>query len=773
MMQPDLGLPLARLRPRDQLFYVSRNRTVLATARDGFIHGQGQEGLYVAQTRLLSTYRYWINGATPQTVGVSNVEEHSQIAYYVVASPSADKSWSFDVLGPGGLAAAESIELRLARIVSDGFEETVYLVNHTLRTAHLTLELELDSDFADPMETHGDRKQSGHLDWTWRHDGDTSQLCWTYTAAHDYSHQGNTGRATLRRQATLTLVQPDTPATYDRDRQRIRFEIDLPPRAEWQCSAALSADIDGRSYQPARYDGDFYKVSRYDELRNQFLTEGTRIDIEMPDLAFVVRHAVEQARRDLVGLRLFDLDRRDGGWLVAAGLPVYIAVFGRDTLTTSWQSALLDSAMMRGTLAYLSETQGAARNDWRDEQPGRIVHQMDTGPLATLMYNPNSRYYGSITGPGFYPVVVSNLWHWTGDRDVVRPFLEPALRGLAWLDNEALLDHGFYAYQTRSEQGVKNQAWKDSCDAIIYPDGSQVDDPIAPTEFQAFVFAAKVRMSELLWWFDRKDESRRFFDQAMDFRERFNRTFYLDEEGCFGMGLDPRGQLIRSVGSESAHAIAAGIVELGRVEATVNRLFRDDLFSGWGLRTLSALHAAFNPFSYHRGSVWPAEQAAFSMGLMRYGLHDRLHQLTKAQFEAASLFEYCRLPELFSGHQRDAQHPMPALYPLADSPQAWSASAVPCMIQAMLGLFPYAPLNALFLDPHLPDWLPQLRLTNVRVAEAAVDLEFLRAADGTTSYHVSQLRGKLHVVRQPSPWSMTTSLPERLIDAMSGLLPGH
>ena len=773
MMQPALGLPLARLRPRDQLFYVSRNRTVLATARDGLIHGEGQQGLYVFQTRLLSKCRYWINGYAPEPVGVSNIEEHSQIAYYVVASPSADRSLSFDVLGPGGLAATESIELRLARIVSDGLEETIHLVNHTLKSAHLTFELEVDADFADPMETHGDRKQSGHLDWSWRHNAGISQLCWTYTAAHDYSHQGNTGRATMRRQATLTLVQPDTPATYDHDRHRIRFEFDLPARAEWRCSAILSAEIDGRAYEPARYDGDFYKVSRYDELRNEFLGEGAAIDIEVPDLAFVVRHAIEQGRRDLIGLRLFDLDRPDGGWTVAAGLPVYIAVFGRDTLTASWQSSLLGRAMMRGTLSYLAETQGVERNDWRDEQPGKIVHQLDTGPLATLMYNPNGRYYGSITGPGFYPVVVSNLWHWTGDREAVRPFLEPALKGLAWLDREALLGHGFYAYQTRSEQGVKNQAWKDSCDAIVYPDGSQVDDPIAPTEFQAFVFASKVRMSELLWWFDRKDESRKLFDEAMDFRERFNRTFYMEDEGCFGMGLDSRGMLIRSVGSESAHAIAAGIVAPDRVQATVERLFRDDLFSGWGLRTLSAQHPAFNPFSYHRGSVWPAEQAAFAMGLMRYGMHDRLHQLTKAQFEAASLFEYCRLPELFSGHPRDRQHPMPAMYPMSDSPQAWSASAVPCMIQAMLGLFPYAALNALFLDPHLPDWLPHLRLTNVRVGEAVVDLEFRRAAGGTTNYRVLDARGKLHVVRQPSPWSMTAGVPERVVDALSSLLPGH
>lgn len=462
---------------------------------------------------------------------------------------------------------------------------------------------------------------------------------------------------------------------------------------------------------------------------------------------------------------------RDGGWTLAGGLPVYLAFFGRDALTASWQATLLSTELTIGTLAELAQTQATEQNDWRDAQPGLFVHQMDTAPLAALMYHPLGRYYGALTGPAFYPVALSNLWHWTGDRDLVRRFLDPALKGLAWLDRESKRDNQFYSYQTRSEQGLKNQSWKDSSDSMVYPDGTQVDTPIAACESQAFVYASKVRMSELMWWLDEKEASKKFFDEAMRLRERFNDVYWMEEEGCFGMGLDPKGRLIRSVGSESAHAVAAGIVERGRAERAVNRLFEPDLFSGWGLRTLSSRHPAFNPLSYHRGSVWPAEQAAFCMGLMRYGLHDRLHQLMKAQFEAAALFEYYRLPELFSGHQRDAHHPIPALYPNADSPQAWSASAVLCMIQALLGLFPYAPLHALFIDPHLPEWLPELRLKNLQVGSATVDLSFQRRDDGTTSYHIHNIRGKLHVVRQPSPWALTTTFTERAVDALASFLP--
>ena len=761
-MEFDRVPPLARLRPRDQLHYVSRNRTVLATARDGFIHGDGEQGLFVFQTRLLSLYRYFINGEPPEPAGISNLEEHSQIAYYIAESPNPDTKRLQGALGPGGRRATEAIELRLSRFAGDGFREEVELTNHTVKAVHVVLELEMDSDFADATHVNAGDRWQPRIERRWRVGQDGAELCWTCTAEHDYDHQGDRGHAALRCAASVRILGVPPPS-YDEAGKRIRFEIDLPPRAVWKSSVLLSAEIHGESLEPAGGDAG--------ESGESLLAGAAGFEIGTPRLAFVVETAVEQARRDLVSLRLHDIG--NGGWTVAAGLPVYIAFFGRDALTASWQAALLGDGMMRGTLAHLAATQATETDDWRDAQPGRFVHQMETGPLAELLYNPNARYYGSLTGPGFYPVVLSNLWHWTGSRDVVRPFLEPALKGLAWLDREARTDRGFYAYRTRSKHGVKNQSWKDSYDAIVYPDGSQVDDPISPTEFQAFVFASKVRMSELLWWFDDRDTSRKLFDEAMELRDRFNETFWMEEEGCFGMGLDPRDRLIRSVGSESGHAVAAGIVSQDRVARVVDRIFRPDLFSGWGVRTLSAGHPAFNPFSYHRGSVWPAEQAAFCMGLMRYGLDGRLHQLARAQFEAAAIFEYCRLPELFSGHQRDEGHPIPALYPRADSPQAWSASAVPCMLQAMLGIFPYAPLGALFVDPHLPEWLPELRLKKLHVGEAVVDLRFRRRENGSTGYEVLDLRGKLRVVRQPSPWSLTTSFAERAMDVLSSFLPVH
>jgi glycogen debranching enzyme len=195
-----------------------------------------------------------------------------------------------------------------------------------------------------------------------------------------------------------------------------------------------------------------------------------------------------------------------------------------------------------------------------------------------------------------------------------------------------------------------------------------------------------------------------------------------------------------------------------------------DLFTGWGVRTLSAEHPAYNPYSYHRGSVWPVEHGSFALGFLRYGLHGELEQLCRSQFEAARLFDFYRLPELFSGHQRDADHPFPALYVQTNSPQAWSASTVLSFLQGLLGLYPYAPLNVLLLDPHLPFWLPEITLHNLRVGAAAVSLRFYRKGEGT-DYDVLEKTGSLHIIRQPSPWSLSATFAERIKDALSSLLP--
>ena len=766
-----------RLRPRDDTLHVTRNRTALATNRDGFLGGGPDRGLFVHQTRLLSHYRYRIDGKPWLPLALSNVEQHSWMGYYIALAPGAGPDPRFTTLGPGGTLGQQPIELRLSRFVGDGMHEDVDITNFSQREVNFTLQLWVDADFADKDETKEPRRQFGEVIREWREvDAHAWELGFRYSAEHTYDHQGNTGTARIDRGILIRIENAGSPPTFDPQRGMISFAVALPPHGQWHACVHCTAEIDGRALPaPAKCPGFNGAVDDdYDRRRKIFLDESTHFATqESETLAPVVYATLEQARRDLTALRLYDLDHGERAWVPAAGVPIYLALFGRDTLTAAWQASLVTTDIMRGALQELVRWQGKATNEWRDEQPGKMLHQADTGPLASLNFNPLARYYGSITTSGFFPVGVSELWHWTGDKEMVRPFVAPALEALRWLETDAAaLGHGFYAYQTRSAQGVRNQGWKDSSDAIVYADGSAVEPPIATCEEQGFVYLAKLHLSELLWWLDEKDEAKRLYHSAQELKQRFNESFWMEDAGYLAMGVDAAQRQIASIGSNAGHCLATGIADKALVQRTADRMMARDLFSGWGVRTLSADHPAFNPYSYHLGSVWPVEQATFALGFVRYGLHAHVEKLCRAQFEAAAMFDAYRLPELFSGHARDEHHPFPSHYPGANSPQAWSASGVFCLLQAMLGLYPYAPLHMLLVDPQLPSWLPEITLRGMRVGAAVVTIRFYRKAGGASDYEVLDKRGSLHILRQPSPWSLTATFAERLVDVLKSLLPG-
>jgi glycogen debranching enzyme len=761
---------LVRLRTRPDTLYVSQNRTVLATRRDGFVNGEPDHGFFVRSTRLLSRYEYRLNGRPLFPNGLSNVEQHTWLGYYVAPAPEAVDDYVTQ--GPGGATAQHTIEVRLSRFVSDGLHEDVDVTNFTQSAARITLDLLLDADFADIAETKGERLQQGTVTHEWNGSGPERALSFSYAVENAFSHQGNVGTARLNRGVEISFQNAGSPPAFSEG--TVRFAFTLDGHATWHLCVEIVPVIDGERLLSQYRCRSFAATGGvYDTRRQAFLRDASTVSAPMTSsLGSVVVGALEQAKHDLSALRLQDIGHGERCWTMAAGLPVYVSLFGRDTLTASWQAAMVSRDMMPGTLAELARWQGTEVNDWRDEQPGKMLHQAEGGPLAMLNVNPLGRYYGSITTSGFYPVIVSELWHWTGDKELVRPFVKPALKALRWLDECADLDRdGFYEYQTRSEQGVRNQGWKDSDDAIVHEDGSQAPVPIATCEEQGFVYLAKLHLSELLWWLDEKEDARRLYHQAAELKKRFNEAFWMSDLQFIAMALDGQKRQVRAIGSNAGHCLAAGIVEEEFVRKTADRLFAEDMFSGWGIRTLSDRNPAYNPYSYHRGSVWPVEHGSFAVGLVRYGLHDHVERICRAQFEAASLFDYYRLPELFTGHHRDEDHPFPAHYPNANSPQAWSASAVWCLLQTLLGLYPYAPLNMLLVDPRLPAWLPEITITNLHVGAAVVDLRFHRAKSGDSHYEVLDKRGPLHIVRQPSPWSLTATFGERLKDALSSLLP--
>lgn len=758
---------LVRIHARPQSEHIGRGRSVLATSIEGLLRGEPDRGLFVHETRLLSRWLYLIDGKEPSPNAYSTVRQNEWCAYFVVPAPGVTPPPEDDGSGQVPAESRNTLELQVARSIDGGVHEDLSLTNFTLETSTFELAIEIDADFADQTETRKRRLQGER---TVRWDGDSSLLTFDYVARHE--------TATLHRGVEIAVargvIPPEQRASYANG--RLTFRVTLAPHERWHACIVVTPIIEGnRLPVPAGCFGDPPAESSHQHAIDLYLDESTRLESPGSNtMTGDVLTTLEQARSDLASLRLFDLDHGTRAWTVAAGLPLYIALFGRDTLTAGWQAGLLGPEIMAGTLPALAKLQGTRVDDWRDEQPGKMLHEAHTGPLSTLGFNPRDRSYSSITTSGLYAFIVAELWHWTGDKELVRPLIEPALRGLQWLERYGDIDgDGFYEYLSHSPMGPIHQAWKDSPDAIVYEDGGLVEPPIATCEEQAFVYAAKLHLAETLWFLGEHDLSRKLYAESVELKKRFNEAFWMEDEGFFALALDAQKRPVRSIASNAGHCIATAIADASLVERTVNRLFAPDLFSGWGVRTLSSDHPRYNPYSYHLGSIWPVEHGTFALGFWRYGLYERAQQLARAQFEAAALFEYHRLPELFGGHPHDAQHPFPGIYPNANPLQAWSSSSVFTLIQALLGLYPHAPLKLLVIDPHLPEWLPEITLRDLRVGKARVSIRFHRDAGGQTGYRILDQSGTLHVVRQATPWSLTTQPAERLRDALASLLPGH
>jgi glycogen debranching enzyme len=741
-------IPLIDLRPRYDALFVSRSRCVLITGLDGFIEPSSKQGLFVHQTRMLSRLRYAIDNEPFKPVTLSNIEQHTWLGYYIKTPPG------MRVGREPAKPSQHAIELRVNRSIGDGMHEDICLTNFNLVKTSFTLTLELDADFADQVELPHKRQQYGELDRLWRKGGRGKwELHFDYRARHHYERQNNIGDAEIHRGLTLVVEESDSEPGCEG--AVLRFKIELEPQASWRACLNFVPYIEGAAlpnqYKHCPLIGPPTEMDRRCE---RFRVNSTSVAVPAGEtLGAVVAATVARAKEDLAALRLYDLDDNEGSWTFAAGVPLYIALFGRDTLMASFGAVLLSTAMLSGSLAELPKWQATERNDWRDAQPGAMLHEARTSPLALLNYNPHALYYGTLTTPIFYPIALCEYWRWSGDVQFCHSKLDCIFKGFSWLENYARSPLGFYQYKTASEMGVKNQGWKDSDDAIVYGDGSQVGDPIAIVEAQGYVYAAKRQLAQFLWMMGRKDEAKALEHSAIELRKRFNDAFWIGQDDFLAMGLDGEGRQIRSIASNPGHCLTTGITEPAQGVRVADRLLADDLFSGWGIRTLSTKHPAYNPYSYHRGSVWPVEQGELCKGFWRVGKFGHLWKLARTQFELAQLFQNYRLPEVLSGHQRDQIHPFPALYPDANSPQAWSASAIFSILTSMLGVFPWAAFKLLLVDPHLPLWLPEITLRNLHIGDAILAIRFFRKQDGSSDFEVLELRGDLRIRREADVWT--------------------
>jgi len=711
--------------PHHSLQLTFHGYTVLVTDADGSISGAGM-GLFDYDTRILSKYRLLVDSEAPRCDTSAAIASDYWAAHLTVARPGGDAN------GPRLPQDALTIETR--RRVGRGMIEQLIVRNFSMAAANVTLRLELDADFADVLAPDAAPPYERTTRRLW--DGRTGTLT--------FDHRAEANGRRLHRASRIRVVHSDSsPANRD---DAIDFIVSLPAQASWTATIVYESLVDDRWRAPNI--ADVASASAFDQLRKDWRQQRARVDSPHP----VFASAYENAAEDLFSLRAWEFDTSGDAWMPNAGVPFYTGIFGRDSLTAALQGALVGPDMLRGSLAHIADAQAHDDSAWHDREPGKMVHEMRRGPLSELEIIPHRAYYGTQTTSAMFVVALSEYWHWTGDIAALQHYRDSALGALDWARRYGDRDgDGFLEYERRSPLGLKNHGWKDSNEAIRYPDGRLVENPIATIEEQAFYWLALQRMAEILVALGEKSHAETFVARAQQLRERWHCTFWMPDERFYAIALDADKQPVRSIASNPGHALGAGLVPIGHARACADRLMAADMFSGWGIRTLSADHPSYNPIAYHLGTVWPVENATFALGFKRYGLDDHLDRLAAGLFEAVAHFRNSRLPEALGGHGRE-ETPIPTAYPRSNAPQAWSASAMVQLVQTLLGIYPFAPAHIVALvRPHLPEWLPAVTVRNIRVGNASVSIRFERGREGATAFDVIDKHGTLFVVEMPPP----------------------
>jgi len=702
---------------------VNHGQTFMVTSPEGDARGSEQQGLFTRDVRFLSHYRYRINGRKWTLV---------------TSSPVSHTSARFEFTNPALLSASGSIPkgvlgLTVERTVLRGIHEDFDLVNYRRVPVEVTLEIELGVDFADLFEvrSHHPRIRRGIVvEW----DPGAQRLSAGYV------------RDGYRAKFVYQLTHSSSPARHHG--HSLLFDIRLPPGGRWRTCAHLIPEMDGEVFSPSPRCNEG-GADEGERLTRQWCDMVTHIQCSDAGIT----RTFQQASEDLVSL-LLKGQTPGTPCVLAAGVPYFVALFGRDSLIAGLQTLVMDRSFSLGALGALAVYQATASDDFRDADPGKILHELRVGELARFGQIPHTPYYGSADATLLYPILLHEAYLWTGDRGLLTRYLPAAERCLQWMDGHGDRDgDGFQEYRTRSSRGIKHQGWKDSGDGVVYGDGRPVEPPVALCELQGYVYDAKQRMAAMYEAVGDTGHAARLRQEAQVLFERFNEVFWLEEEGTYAFGLDARKERITSVVSNAGHCLWSGIVPPSRAERIVTRLLADDMWSGWGIRTLSAAHPAFNPFAYQRGAVWPHDNALIAAGCQRYGRADAAARIARGILDAAGMFQGRRLPELLSGHQRKDLG-FPVQYLGANVPQAWASGSLFLLLQVMLGLSPDAPHERLYVAPTLPAWLDWVEVERLSVGQARVSLRCWREG-GRSCFEVQRIEGPLTVVSvdQTALWS--------------------
>jgi glycogen debranching enzyme len=688
--------------------------TFMVTDESGEIASHSEAGLFAADTRFVSHYALFANGLSWRHL-TSSVTSYFASRVFLTNPPIPTEE---------GQIPEGSLSLVLGRAVSEGVHEDIDLTNFGRAPVAFNLEIVLRSDFADLFEVREHRLvRRGRMVQKW---SDTEQVLATRYENHDFNCE-----------LSYRIQNGDSPAHYVNG--RITFEIALAPGQSWHACGLYSLARGGHVRAPMHGCKHDQNTTSLDAMQRTWLDCATKLTSANEDVYRLYRQSVE----DLGALRLHDRDQGPHVWLPAAGVPWYVAIFGRDSLVTALQTLWIHPGIALGAIQNLGSLQATKDDPSRDAEPGKIPHELRQGELAHLARFP-SPYYGTADATPLYLVTLHETWKWTGDTELVKSHLDIAERCLEWIDRHGDLDgDGFQEYQARSPHGYENMGWKDAFDAVVYPDGSQVKPPKALCELQGYVFDAWRRMAELYDVLGKPGRASELRRKAADLRARFEDRFWCEDIGTYCFGLDAKKMPIKTICSNAGHCLWSGIASPEHAARVVERLMQPDMWSGWGIRTLSSHNPAYNPHSYQCGSVWPHDNGIIALGFRRYGFAAEAARVFRDISEAASYFVSYRMPEVYAGVAR-MPRAFPVQYGQANVPQAWAAGCTAHLLQAILGLEGDAPSGRLTVSPALPKWLPDVTLRGIAVGAASVDIRFFRDAE-RSRWEVLRLSGSLEV----------------------------
>ncbi|HKB55494.1 MAG TPA: glycogen debranching N-terminal domain-containing protein [Ramlibacter sp.] len=685
--------------------------------------GSNGLGLYYHDCRYLNGYELRLGGVAADPLAATAAAGSS--ATFELTNRDAQTAGA-------GLLEKERVGVKWERTLDAGecaLHDTIEFSNFGVEPVHLPVTIRLRSEFDALFAVRGARqKQRGRLEpprW------EDAMLHFVYEGADKV------------RRCLSAAFQPAPQQTRD---TTAAFTLTIGPQGRETIHLSLQIDESPADQRPRAPRKSVAHGSRIQQARDTqrdagdaWMASATEVHCDDPRLNRV-------AERSLRDLHLLGTPLR-GHRYFAAGVPWYVTLFGRDALISALETLAFLPGRAEDTVRLLASFQGTREDHWRDEEPGKIMHELRVGEMAHLDEIPQTPYYGSVDATPLFLILLGRHAQWTGELYLFNEVKANVEAALSWIDASiGQGGTGYLGYATESGSGLANQGWKDSGDSIMNHDGSLATPPIALVEVQGYVYMAKHAISELYRHAGDAATADRLAREANELRERFERDFWLDDLGTYALALQKDKRPAAVVSSNPGQALWTGIAAPERAQRTARRLMQGDMFSGWGIRTLSSRERRYNPIGYHDGTVWPHDNAIAVAGLRRYGCRDDVARVMAGIVDAAVHFEHDRLPEVFAGFTRQ-EFSIPVHYPVACHPQAWAAGAVPFMIESALGLQPDAFNRRLQISrPALPDSVHELTLKRLRVGEAQVDLVFRRDPRGEISVEALQTRGQLDVV---------------------------